>query len=119
MAGKTTYNLDITIEDDRKQLNVLIEQADVIIQGYRLLSLERRGYDLDAVLELAARRGKGIVYLDENCYGPDGYYAERPGWQQVADAAAGSSYVVGKAFGTDPILPAFLSATCPPAHSLP
>ena len=77
----------------------LVSTADVILQGYRLRSLERHGFGLQHCLDLANRRGKGIIYLDENCYGPDGYYAERPGWQQVADAAAGSSYVMGKAYG--------------------
>lgn len=54
---------------------------------------------------MVAKRGKGIVYLDGNCHGPDCYYAERPGWQQVADSCSGCSYVVGKAFGKDPTLP--------------
>lgn len=36
---------------------------------------------------------------DENCYGPDGVYHERRGWQQVADAASGCEYVMGRAFG--------------------
>ncbi|KAF4336573.1 transferase family III [Fusarium beomiforme] len=99
MAGKTTIDLDLEDPTDHKKLLELFEQADVILQGYRLGSLERRGFGLKTALELANRRGKGIVYVDENCYGPDGYYAERPGWQQVADAAAGSSYVMGQSFG--------------------
>lgn len=39
---------------------------------------------------------------DENCYGPDGMYHERRGWQQVADAASGCSYVMGTALGFEP-----------------
>lgn len=99
MAGKTTVDLDLNNPADHGRLMQLFEQADVIIQGYRLRSLERRGFGLQAALEMANKRGRGIVYVDENCYGPDGYYAERPGWQQVADAAAGSSYIMGQAFG--------------------
>ncbi|KAL8389037.1 hypothetical protein RB595_008839 [Gaeumannomyces hyphopodioides] len=99
MAGKTTLDLDLDRPEDHARLLRLFEQADVVIQGYRLRSLERRGFGLEAALEMARRRGRGIVYVDENCYGPDGYYAERPGWQQVADAAAGSSWVMGQAFG--------------------
>lgn len=99
MAGKKNYELDIDKPEDHQTLLELIENADVVIQGYRVGSLERRGFGLNACLEMANRRGKGVIYLDENCYGPDGYYAERPGWQQVADAAAGSSYVMGKAYG--------------------
>jgi hypothetical protein len=99
MAGKTTIDLDLEDPADHKKLMQLFEQADVILQGYRLGSLARRGFGLEAALELASKRGKGVIYVDENCYGPDGYYAERPGWQQVADAAAGSSYVMGQSFG--------------------
>ena len=99
MAGKTTIDLDLDDPADHAKLLALFEQADVILQGYRLGSFKRRGFGLDAALEIANKRGKGIIYVDENCYGPDGYYAERPGWQQVADAAAGSSYIMGQAFG--------------------
>ncbi|KAK7947819.1 uncharacterized protein PG986_008705 [Apiospora aurea] len=102
MAGKTTVDLDLEDPTDRERLTSLYEQADVVIQGYRLGSLERRGFGLQAALHIANKRGKGVVFVDENCYGPDGYYAERPGWQQVADAAAGSSYVMGQAFGCPP-----------------
>jgi len=34
------------------------------------------------------KKKKGIVYVDENCYGPDGPFPERPGWQQIGDAAS-------------------------------
>jgi hypothetical protein len=102
MAGKTTIQLDLDDPADHAKLIELFEQADVILQGYRLRSLERRGFGLQAALQMANKRGRGIVYVDENCYGPDGYYAERPGWQQVADAAVGSSYVIAQAFGCPP-----------------
>ncbi|KAM3453875.1 hypothetical protein BB8028_0007g00440 [Beauveria bassiana] len=100
-AGKQTYALDLTTEADKKKLHALIEGADIIIQAFRLRSLERKGFGLEDVLETARARGKGIVYIDLNCYGPDGYYAERPGFQQIADAASGCSYVCGKAYGFD------------------
>jgi crotonobetainyl-CoA:carnitine CoA-transferase CaiB-like acyl-CoA transferase len=99
MAGKTTIDLDLDDPSDHRRLMQLFEEADVIIQGYRLGSFARRGFSFEAAQKMAEKRGRGIVYVDENCYGPDGYYAERPGWQQVADAAAGSSYIMGQAFG--------------------
>jgi hypothetical protein len=102
MAGKTTIDLDLDSPADHAKMMQLFEEADVIIQGYRLKSFERRGFGLHAAVQLASKRGKGIIYVDENCYGPDGPYAERPGWQQVADAAAGSSYVMGQSFGCPP-----------------
>lgn len=102
MAGKTTFDLDLDSPADQARLRELFEKADVILQGYRLRSLERRGFGLQMALEIANKRGRGIIYVDENCYGPDGCYAERPGWQQVADAAAGSSYVMAQSFGFPP-----------------
>jgi crotonobetainyl-CoA:carnitine CoA-transferase CaiB-like acyl-CoA transferase len=99
MAGKRAVHLELQDPADREKLKKLIAEADVIIQGYRLRSLERHGFGQPLALALADARQRGVVYLDENCFGPDGYYAERPGWQQVADAAAGSEYVLGKAYG--------------------
>jgi hypothetical protein len=102
MAGKITIDLDLDDPADQARLMSLFEEADVILQGYRLRSLERRGFGLNAALSLANKRGRGIIYVDENCYGPDGCYAERPGWQQVADAAAGNSWIMAQSFGFPP-----------------
>lgn len=73
----------------------------MVIQAFRRRSIERKGFGLAEVLEMAQKRNKGIVYLDLTCYGPDGTYSERPGFQQIADAASGCSYVLGKAYGFD------------------
>lgn len=100
-AGKRTYPCDLTSQAGKAHLRGLLEGADVIIQAFRLRSLERKGFGLEDMLDMAHKRGKGMVYVDLNCYGPDGYYAERPGFQQIADAASGCSYVCGKAYGFD------------------
>lgn len=98
-AGKRTIDLDITKEEDMARLYELIEDVDVFIQGFRLGSLARKGLALQDLLNVAAKRNKGIVYVDENCYGPDGPFNERPGWQQIGDAASGSSYIMGQSQG--------------------
>lgn len=99
MAGKMAMQLNLDDASDRSRLRQLFEEADVILQGYRLRSLDLYGFGLKLAPKIAHKRGRGMVYVDENCYGPDGVYAERRGKQQVADAAAGSSYVMGRAFG--------------------
>ncbi|KAK5123465.1 hypothetical protein LTR85_002503 [Meristemomyces frigidus] len=98
-AGKYTCPLDLNREEDRLRLHKLIEGADVVVQAFRRRSLERKGFGLEDILQMANKRGKGVVYLDLTCYGPDGTYSERPGFQQIADAASGCSYVCGKAYG--------------------
>lgn len=100
-AGKYTCSIDLDKDEDRKKLWALLEDADVVLQAYRRRALERRGFGLNDVLAMANRRGKGIIYYDMSCYGPDGTYSERPGYQQIADAASGCSYTLGKAYGYD------------------
>ncbi|GLI78666.1 hypothetical protein PoHVEF18_006986 [Penicillium ochrochloron] len=57
-----------------------IHYADVFIQGYRPVVIARKGLGLHNLLEMADKRGKGIIYVEENCYGPYGPMAEQPGW---------------------------------------
>lgn len=95
-AGKRTIDLDIGKQEDMDRLHELLADVDIFVQGFRYGSLERKGLGLLSMLRLAAKRNKGIIYVDENAYGPDGPFAERPGWQQIGDAASGSSYVMGR-----------------------
>lgn len=80
-------------------MGALIEGANVFVQGFRPDSIAKKGFGVNDLLEMAGNRGKGIVYVEENCYGPDGLYYERPSWQQIGDAASGSAYVMGRSFG--------------------
>ncbi|KAK1993395.1 CoA-transferase family III [Colletotrichum falcatum] len=98
-AGVRTVDVDLSKDEELQRLLSLIQDADVFIQGYRPGVIARKGLSLHNLLEMAGKRGKGIIYVEENCYGPDGPMAERPGWQQVADAASGCSYVTGRSLG--------------------
>ncbi|KAI8218761.1 Succinate--hydroxymethylglutarate CoA-transferase [Colletotrichum sp. SAR 10_77] len=95
-AGKRTIAIDLRKDEDAAILKSLVSDCDVFIQGFRINKMPKFGLGLNDLLKMAGERGRGIVYVSENCFGPDGYYAERPGWQQIADAAAGSAYVTGK-----------------------
>lgn len=95
-AGKRTISIDLRKPDEAAILQGLIADSDVFIQGFRLNKMPKYGLGLNDILKLAGERGRGIVHVSENCYGPDGYYAERPGWQQIADAASGAAYVTGR-----------------------
>ncbi|KAH0422422.1 alpha methylacyl-CoA racemase [Colletotrichum camelliae] len=95
-AGKRTIAIDLRKDEDAAILKSLVSECDIFIQGFRINKMPKFGLGLNDLLKMAGERGRGIVYVSENCFGPDGYYAERPGWQQIADAAAGSAYVTGK-----------------------
>ncbi|KAK7734033.1 hypothetical protein SLS53_008028 [Cytospora paraplurivora] len=95
-AGKRTIAIDLRKESDAALLKSLVGECDVFIQGFRLNKMPKYGLGVNDLVKVAGERGRGIVYVSENCYGPDGYYAERPGWQQIADTASGAAYVTGR-----------------------
>ncbi|KAK6087706.1 caib baif family protein [Seiridium cupressi] len=104
--GKRDANLDLKSDEGRRALLRLLEDADVILDGFRPGALDRLGFGPRYVHELARRRGKGIVYARENCYGWNGPLSHRSGWQMISDAVVGLSWEMGKFVGLDePIVP--------------
>ncbi|KAL9537484.1 hypothetical protein MBANPS3_011740, partial [Mucor bainieri] len=108
-AGKWTCELDFHKEQDLEKLQALIEEADVVVEGYRPFHLDKYGLGKDDLLAMAKKRGRGIIYVRENCYGWNGPWTEKIGWQQVSDACCGISYLFGHSLGLDepvtPVLP--------------
>lgn len=107
--GKHTANLDLKTEAGRVQFEELIADADMIVDGYRTDALAKLGFGPEQFAERGIRRGKGYIYVSENCYGFDGEWAYRPGWQQIADCVSGVAYIQGEALGRpgEPIIPPF------------
>ncbi|KAK6859213.1 hypothetical protein PG995_005066 [Apiospora arundinis] len=105
--GKRDVDLDLKTEPGRASLRRLLEDADVVLDGYRPGALERLGFGPDYVRALARRRGRGIVYARENCYGWRGPWAHRSGWQMISDAVTGLAWEFGKFMGVEgePIVP--------------
>jgi crotonobetainyl-CoA:carnitine CoA-transferase CaiB-like acyl-CoA transferase len=89
--GKRQAWLDLDDPDQVDVLAGLAADADVFSQGYRLGAMARRGFAPEQLAQLRP----GIVYVSENCYGHVGPWAERPGWEQLAQAATGMSHREG------------------------
>jgi crotonobetainyl-CoA:carnitine CoA-transferase CaiB-like acyl-CoA transferase len=83
--GKLSAHLDLDAPDDADQLLGLASDADLFVQGYRAVALERRGFGVEEL----ARRHPGLIYVSVNCYGPVGPWHERPGWEQLGQSATG------------------------------
>jgi crotonobetainyl-CoA:carnitine CoA-transferase CaiB-like acyl-CoA transferase len=86
--GKRSCHLDLAQPADRARLEALLAETDVFVQGYRPGALARRGYAPEAV---AARR-PGVIVASLSCYGHSGPWAERPGWEQLAQTATGMAH---------------------------
>jgi crotonobetainyl-CoA:carnitine CoA-transferase CaiB-like acyl-CoA transferase len=83
--GKRSCYLDLDRNEDLERLRALAREADVFSQGYRLGALARRGFSPEALAELRP----GIVVVSINCYGHEGPWAARPGWEQLAQTTSG------------------------------
>jgi crotonobetainyl-CoA:carnitine CoA-transferase CaiB-like acyl-CoA transferase len=83
--GKRSCFLDLDKTADRDQLLTLIKEADVFSQGYRSGVLAQRGLSPEALAEIRP----GIIYTSLNCYGFTGPFADRAGWEQLAQAVTG------------------------------
>lgn len=86
--GKWNAFLDLRNEADRATLRELVLEADVFVQGYRPGVLEKYGFGEKDVIEMCRERGRGIIYCGENCYGWQGPWMGRSGWQQISDAVS-------------------------------
>lgn len=99
--GKRCAFLDLKTAAGRERLLGLVGQADVFSQGYRTGALERLGFSAEA---LAAVR-PGLIHVSINCYGHEGGWATRPGWEQLAQTVSGMAHVQGDS-GEPALLPA-------------
>jgi hypothetical protein len=99
--GKWNSHLDLRKDEDREKLRALILDADVVVTAYRPHVLDKYGFGEEGILELCKGRKKGIVFAQENCYGWNGPWSYRSGWQQISDACTGVSMEFGRAMGND------------------
>ncbi|KAB5570142.1 CoA-transferase family III [Coniochaeta sp. 2T2.1] len=132
-TGKHTTHLDLKIPHDRAIFDTLLAAADVLIDGYRPGALEKLGYGPHHLSSLARRRGKGFVYVAEDCFGatqpPSSPHkptsnahhpytrstpshstdlSHRPGWQQIADCATSVAWAQGAFMSLpEPVVPPF------------
>ncbi|HYB91006.1 MAG TPA: CoA transferase [Candidatus Binataceae bacterium] len=86
--GKRSCYLDLERAGDAEQLRSLVRQAHVFSQGYRTGAFERRGFGPDAL----AKMRPGIITVSINCYGHEGPWVGRPGWEQLAQTTSGMMY---------------------------
>ncbi|OAA81977.1 CAIB/BAIF family enzyme [Akanthomyces lecanii RCEF 1005] len=106
--GKHATDIDLKTPQGRKLFEELLEDVDVVVDGYRPGAFDKLGYGPKKLAELAAKRGKGVIYVNENCFGYEGEWAHRAGWQQIADCVTGIAWEQGRFMGLDePVVPPF------------
>ena len=89
--GKRAAYIDLSEVADVAQLRELAKKADIFIQSWRPGGLARKGF---SPRDVAAIR-PGIVYVSISCYGDEGPWAARGGYEPIGQVATGLSATEG------------------------
>ena len=97
--GKRSAYLDLRNPGDNRQLQDLLSQADIFVQGYRPGAIASLGFSPQD----AARLRPGIVYVSLSAYGHVGPWSDRRGFDSLTQTASGLNHAEAEAAGqTEP-----------------
>jgi formyl-CoA transferase len=89
--NKRSLVLDLKHPAGRAVLHRLVRQADVLVENFRPGVKHRLGIDYATLAALNPR----LVYASISGFGQDGPYAERPGFDQIAQGLGGLMSITG------------------------
>ncbi|MFN8523627.1 MAG: CaiB/BaiF CoA-transferase family protein [Chloroflexota bacterium] len=94
--NKRSVTLNLKHPSAREALLKLVEGADVLIENFKVGTMERMGLGYEDVLRAHNPR---LVYCSVTGYGRTGPYAGRPGYDYMAQAMGGIMSVTGEPSG--------------------
>jgi len=93
--GKLSPHVDLRTEVGRDALKALLQEAHVLMQGYRPGGIAALGFGAHQ----AAQMRPGIVYVSLSAYGTHGPWADRRGFDSLVQTAMGFNHAEGEAAG--------------------
>jgi crotonobetainyl-CoA:carnitine CoA-transferase CaiB-like acyl-CoA transferase len=96
--NKRGLALDLRTEGGRNVLFRLLKDADVVIENFRRGTMERMGFGYDALRALNPR----LIYCAISGFGRTGPYADRGGFDLVAQGMTGLMSITGEGPGHPP-----------------
>ncbi|MCV7532503.1 CoA transferase [Micrococcus luteus] len=93
--NKQSIWIDLYSESGRDLLDRLLQTADVLVDNFKLGTLEKMGYGTDRLEAL----NPDLVHVGITAYGARGPLAAQPGLDQVIQARAGMTSVTGPSDG--------------------
>jgi formyl-CoA transferase len=91
--GKQSVTLDFSKPEGAALLRQLAAQADVLVENYKVGSLQKYGLDYAALKEINPR----LIYCSITGFGQSGPYAARPGYDFAIQAIGGLMSITGEA----------------------
>jgi crotonobetainyl-CoA:carnitine CoA-transferase CaiB-like acyl-CoA transferase len=93
--GKKSVTVDLSRPQGRDIIRRLAQQSDVLTENYKVGDLARHGLDYATLKEVNPK----LVYCSITGYGQSGPYAQRPGYDPIAQAVGGLMSVTGERDG--------------------
>ena len=90
--GKESLVLDFRQAANRERVVQLAREADVLIENFKVGGLAKYGLDYASL----ARLNPALVYCSISGFGQEGRYADRPGYDFVAQAMSGLMDITGE-----------------------
>jgi crotonobetainyl-CoA:carnitine CoA-transferase CaiB-like acyl-CoA transferase len=84
----------------KAHLTELIKSADVLVWGYHYPALERLGFSMKVLQEL----NPNLVFVHESAWGTTGPWANRKGWEQLAQTACGAVVLASEGRGQNHLI---------------
>ncbi len=91
--------LDLKSDSGRVALLRLVRDADVLIENYRLGTMEKLGLGYDSLAEV----NPGLIYCEVSGFGRTGPYAHRGGFDLIAQGMSGLMSITGEGPGREPV----------------
>nr|WP_315593338.1 CoA transferase [uncultured Cupriavidus sp.] len=93
--NKRSIAIDMATEEGRALIHQLIEQADVLVENYKVGGLARHGLSYEQLKD----RYPGLIYCSITGFGQTGPYAERPGYDFLIQGMGGIMSLTGEPEG--------------------
>jgi formyl-CoA transferase len=93
--NKRSLTLDLKLADDRGVFLALARTADVLVENFRPGVTQRLGVDYESV----APHNPRLIYASISGFGQKGPYADRPGFDLIAQGMSGIMSVTGEPGG--------------------
>ncbi|MCG8558503.1 MAG: CoA transferase [Hyphomicrobiales bacterium] len=97
--NKRGIAVNLKTEGGKEVLERLLSQADVVIENYRHDTMQKFGFGYDELRERYPR----LVYCAVSGFGRTGPYAERGGFDLIAQGMSGLMSITGEAEGRPPV----------------
>ncbi len=97
--NKRGIALDLKHRDGSEVLLRLLDRADVVIENYRKGTMEKLGLGYESL----KARNPGLIYCEVSGFGRTGPYAERGGFDLIAQGMSGLMSITGEGPGRPPV----------------